>query len=211
MPLPWARAPQQEARCALPLPAGGWQDQLGGLYPGVKAGFCPPALPLTVGVAPVADPGAVLGAHLFIVYTGKTRLARNLLQRVLRQWAERANDVTGVVAALRSNAIAMTDAIARQDAAAIGACLDTYWSQKKRMAAHAEPAEVTSMLAVLRPLVHGASLCGAGGGGFLVGVAKERNATASIDEALRSNPATSGLAFSVHACAVDNVGLTLRD
>jgi galactokinase/mevalonate kinase-like predicted kinase len=60
--------------------AGGWQDQLGGLYPGVKAGYCRPALPLTVAISPVADPGDVLQSHLFLIYTGKTRLARNLLQ-----------------------------------------------------------------------------------------------------------------------------------
>jgi len=130
---------------------------------------------------------------------------------VLRQWAERANDVTNVVAALRSNAIAMAASIARQDIAAVGACLDTYWSQKKRMAAHAEPAEVTAMLAVLRPHVHGASLCGAGGGGFLVGVSKERHAIERVDAVLRADPSTRDLAFSVHRCTVDNAGLTLRD
>ena len=80
------RVLRAEQRTHHPLPSqpfasvGGWQDQVGGLYPGVKAGFCAPKLPLTVGVTPVADPGAVLQAHLFLVYTGKTRLARNLLQ-----------------------------------------------------------------------------------------------------------------------------------
>ena len=133
------------------------------------------------------------------------------MQRVLRQWAERANGVTSVVAALRSNAIAMTNAIALQDPRAVGACLNTYWEQKKRMAAHAEPSEVTAMLAVLRPHVYGASLCGAGGGGFLVGISRERDFTSRVDEILRSDPSTSALAFSVHACTVDNVGLVVSD
>jgi fucokinase len=130
---------------------------------------------------------------------------------VLRQWAERANDVTTVVASLRANAVDMAAALASRDAAAVGACLDTYWTQKKRMAAHAEPAEVTAMLAVLRPLVYGASLCGAGGGGFLVGVAREAlngKAPAAIDAALRADPRTRELTFSVHACTVDTAGLT---
>ena len=105
----------------------------------------------------------------------------------------------------------MTEAIGRQDPAAVGACLATYWGQKKRMAAHAEPAEVTAMLSVLQPHVYGASLCGAGGGGFLVGVSKERNASSRIDSILRSDSSTRTLAFSVHSCTVDDVGLTLRD
>ena len=105
----------------------------------------------------------------------------------------------------------MTSAIASQNPASVGACLDVYWGQKKRMAAHAEPAEVTAMLVALRPHVYGASLCGAGGGGFLVGVSKQVNAASQIDAVLRADPSTSALAFSVHSCTVDNVGLIVRD
>ena len=80
--------------------AGGWQDQVGGLYGGVKLGSCPAALPVHVSVAPIGLDSAaaldmqgkervaalhsLLDAHMVLLYTGKTRLARNLLQRVLR-------------------------------------------------------------------------------------------------------------------------------
>ena len=66
---------------------GGWQDQAGGILPGVKRCASEPQLPLSVhsAVLPIA-PGAcaALSRHLQLVYTGKTRLARNLLQDVLR-------------------------------------------------------------------------------------------------------------------------------
>lgn len=72
--------------------AGGWQDQVGGLYGGVKVGACPAALPVHVSVAPIglAQGGghdalhSLLNERMMLLYTGKTRLARNLLQRVLR-------------------------------------------------------------------------------------------------------------------------------
>ena len=66
---------------------------------------------------------------------------------------------------------------------ALGACLDAYWEQKKRMC-DAEPPAVTKMLARLRPLVHGAALAGAGGGGFLFCVTKEPDAADAVRAAL---------------------------
>lgn len=62
---------------------GGWQDQAGGILPGIKRCSSAPSLPLSVSieVLPLSRPFlAALSSHLQLVYTGKTRLARNLLQ-----------------------------------------------------------------------------------------------------------------------------------
>lgn len=62
---------------------GGWQDQVGGLVGGIKVGRSRASLPLRVEVEllrPPEDFLASLEQHLLLVYTGKTRLARNLLQ-----------------------------------------------------------------------------------------------------------------------------------
>lgn len=62
---------------------GGWQDQVGGLFGGVKVGRSRPSLPLRVEVERLRLSEDFLQAveqRLLLVYTGKTRLARNLLQ-----------------------------------------------------------------------------------------------------------------------------------
>lgn len=62
---------------------GGWQDQVGGLVGGVKIGHSPAELPLRVDFSMLNMTEAQvqeLSDHLLLVYTGKTRLARNLLQ-----------------------------------------------------------------------------------------------------------------------------------
>ncbi|TDH09977.1 hypothetical protein EPR50_G00092720 [Perca flavescens] len=62
---------------------GGWQDQVGGLVGGVKVARSRPSLPLQVEVERLSPPHDFLLSleeHLLLVYTGKTRLARNLLQ-----------------------------------------------------------------------------------------------------------------------------------
>lgn len=229
---------------------GGWQDQVGGLWPCVKASSCPAALPVAVTVMPVVaatassssplpqyplivsaagdGPAAAMGAaagssaddalasfldaHLLLIYTGKTRLAKNLLQRVLRQWAMRDNAVTQRVAALRTNAVTMAGALAALDAAGIGSSLSTYWEQKKGMAPMAEPAEAAALMGALRDhgWSWGSSLTGAGGGGFMVVVTRKPHARADVEHFLRRYPTTAGLDWSVHSCGVDRRGLTLH-
>jgi fucokinase len=221
---------------------GGYQDNVGGVYPGVKASYCLPVLPLTVDVCALAvccgssntnkqsrfvgdeelfqnaDPRATervckfLDDHLFLVYTGKTRLAKDLLQRVLRQWAVRENGVTQTVEALRSNALEMAAAILATDAAATGAALDRYWVQKQAMAPNAEPAYVTSIISALREygLIHGCTLAGAGGGGFLIGFSKTPCAIDEVRNVLSSHRLTASLGCTVHSAVVDQSGLVVE-
>lgn len=62
---------------------GGWQDQVGGLCPGIKAGSSKNQLPLQIGVQYIncsEEFLKMLDKHLLVVFTGKTRLARNMLQ-----------------------------------------------------------------------------------------------------------------------------------
>ena len=62
---------------------GGWQDQVGGLVGGVKVGHSAASLPLTVDIKELNisdDTLKCLNEHLLLVYTGKTRLAKNMLQ-----------------------------------------------------------------------------------------------------------------------------------
>lgn len=71
---------------------GGWQDQVGGVFGGFNHASSAPALPLQVRVQPVAVPAgfdAALSAHLLLVHTGGSRLARDLLQNVVRAWYHR--------------------------------------------------------------------------------------------------------------------------
>lgn len=65
---------------------GGWQDQVGGLIPGIKIGMSEAKLPLYVDYRLIELPEKFLSEfndRFLLVYTGKTRLARNLLQVTL--------------------------------------------------------------------------------------------------------------------------------
>ena len=66
---------------------GGWQDQVGGLVPGIKIGrFGTKPESTNIAVQQLSMPQDKLldlQSRLLLVYTGRTRLAKNLLQVIL--------------------------------------------------------------------------------------------------------------------------------
>lgn len=79
----WVRLSEDPTVTGLWPIGGGWQDQVSGLMPGIKVGRSRAQLPLKVEVEEITVPEDFvqkINDHLLLVYTGKTRLARNLLQ-----------------------------------------------------------------------------------------------------------------------------------
>ncbi|XP_037265116.1 L-fucose kinase isoform X1 [Falco rusticolus] len=190
---------------------GGWQDQVGGLVPGIKIGRSKAQLPLRVEVEKIPVPNGfiqTLNDHLLLVYTGKTRLARNLLQDVLRNWYARLPSAVQNADALVSNAEECAQALRQGNLPLIGKCLDCYWQQKKCMAPGCEPLAVGRMMDALRPYVYGQCLAGAGGGGFLYVLTKIPRQKEALHQILAK---TEGLGnFSIHSIEVDTGGFSVE-
>lgn len=168
---------------------GGWQDQVGGLVGGVIMSRSAAVLPMEVKVEPLELPAGFLDSlntHLILIYTGKTRLARNLLQNVIRNWYAREPELVANADALVENAGVCRQACLDGDLMKLGMCMSTYWEQKKLMAPGCEPAFVRKMMDIMQPYVHGQSMAGAGGGGFMFAVSKEPNMSGKMEELIRA-------------------------
>ena len=103
------------------------------------------------------------------------------------------------------------------DWTALGAAISTYWEQKKRMAGPGcEPASVTNLLGCLAPVAAGCALAGAGGGGFLLVLARTPADAYAIREAVAAARSAVDLAsddrmaWTVHAATVDMEGLNIQ-
>ena len=146
----------------------------------------------------------LLGAHLQLIFTGQVRLAKNLLRDVLRRWLLGRPASVSNIGELIATARAMASALHAADIAAVGAHLDDYWAQKRRMC-DAEPVEVARMLQSLRSkgLIYGGSLAGAGGGGFLLVITRRPHARDELAEAL------AGTSAEIYEAAIDCDGLVL--
>ncbi|XP_036390932.1 L-fucose kinase [Megalops cyprinoides] len=191
---------------------GGWQDQVGGLVGGVKLAHSRASLPLKVDVERLElteDFLSLLQQRLLLVYTGKTRLARNLLQDVVRSWYSRLPSIVENTEQLVRNAEECACACREGALSTLGECLDRYWQQKKVMAPGCEPGAVRTMMNALRPLTLGQSLAGAGGGGFLFLLTREPLQEEKVRQVLNS---TQGLGdFSVHSVEIDMLGIALTE
>mgnify|MGYP005846822993 CR=1 FL=1 len=202
---------------------GGFQDQVNGLIGGLKmVSSKANQLPIHLTIEPLEINPTVqksLDDSLMLAFTGKTRLAKNILQNVLRRWARRTPEVVDTVEALVNGAHKAKDALLAGDLVSVGQCLDEYYMQKKHMAGEdsgVEPEFVRRILDRLNQekLICGASLCGAGGGGFLVmmaspGVDKDK-IQAMVAKELASSVGTSENeeSFSWHGCQISMEGLT---
>nr|XP_057931849.1 L-fucose kinase [Doryrhamphus excisus]XP_057931850.1 L-fucose kinase [Doryrhamphus excisus]XP_057931851.1 L-fucose kinase [Doryrhamphus excisus]XP_057931852.1 L-fucose kinase [Doryrhamphus excisus] len=189
---------------------GGWQDQVGGLVGGLKVGRSKPNLPLHVHVESLCPPEDFLLSleqRLLLVYTGKTRLARNLLQDVVRSWYSRLPAMVHNAQQLVSNSEECAQACLDGSLSKLGCCLDRSWHHKKLMAPGCEPASVRVMMDALRPLVMGQSLVGAGGGGFLCLLTRQPRQQQAVLQVLNNTPGLGN--FSVHTVELDMDGITV--
>lgn len=84
----------------------------------------------------------------------------------------------------------------------LGQCLTLYWEQKKLMAPGCEPLAVRRMMDVLAPHVHGQSLAGAGGGGFLYLLTKEPKQKEALEAVLAKTEVPGGVGGGTGALSV---------
>ncbi|KAK5575878.1 hypothetical protein RB653_007012 [Dictyostelium firmibasis] len=159
---------------------GGWQDQIGGILGGFKEGSCTrfhsknDKIMVTAKQLPMTDEIIqLINDHLLLVYTGRTRLARDLLQDVIRRWYAKTQEILLNTDALIQTATTMKEALIKGDIKEIGTCLLQYWNQKKAMAVGAEPTRITEIFNLVKDFTHGYSLAGAGGGGFMILITKD--------------------------------------
>lgn len=212
----WAFDNQSLIHCVLHVEqllttGGGWQDQVGGVTGGLVHGSSQPLLPLCVDVEALplsAHFHRQLSHHFLLLYTGKVRLAKNLLQTVIRNWYTRDGKVVSCFKELlhlcRTN---VRESFLKGDLEAIGKWLDHYWQLKKVLADGCEPLFVGRLMEILRPHVHGQLLLGAGGGGFLCALTKKPQQADFIRSLLNGSKGMSKV--TVHEVEVDMTGLKL--
>ena len=199
---------------------GGFQDQVNGLIGGVKiVSTKQNELPIRLVIEQTKIDVEVqkqLDDRLYLAFTGKTRLAANILQNVLRRFARRTPEIVECANQLVAGAHKARDALQRGDLDALGQCLDEYWVQKKHMAGEdvgVEPAVVHRIIQDLKceGLICGGSLCGAGGGGFMVMIASSDAIEASIHAAVQKClDECMSESFSWHDCKICDEGLSTK-
>ncbi len=186
---------------------GGWQDQAGGIFRGAKLISSGPGLHQRLRVQPVAwtpDRQAEFESLLVVYYTGIQRIARNLLQTIVGSYLARETATVEVLHSIKTLAMEMAYAMQEGDWQYLGSLLDRHWELNKQLDPNTTNAPVNALLERVRPYIWGAKLAGAGGGGFLMLLAKSPSDAQELKEQLE------GPAGQVCNWRLANDGLRLR-
>jgi fucokinase len=170
---------------------GGWQDQIGGLYPGVKCITSVPTHPLRIMVEQVPLIAGVrqeLEERLVITFTGQERLAKNVLQIVVARYLQRDRRVLGAITRLVELAGEGQRCLALGDLDGLGRVLRETWNAHQQLDPHCSNPAVDDLIAAVADLSCGGKLAGAGGGGFMGILAKDAEAARRIAVILDAHP-----------------------
>ncbi len=169
---------------------GGWQDQVGGLAPGVKLLRTCPGLAQIPRRSHLADDLFTdpQGPRPILYFTGVRRMARGILRGVVGRYLARDAATLRMVGALKSGAEAMAEAIRHRDHAEFAVRLSEYSSLKRSIDPGAAHPEIDALVATLERELLAWELPGAGGGGYLLMIARDPDAAARIRRALIRRP-----------------------
>ncbi len=170
---------------------GGWQDQAGGIFGGVKLVETGPGLTQDPRVRWL--PETLFGPEnanrrILLYYTGITRLAKGILGEIVRGIFLNSPDHLRILGEIGASAYSTTLALERCDYAGLAAAIRTTWRLKQKLDQGTNPPEVRAILAAVEDDLLAAKLPGAGGGGFLLLVARDEDAALRIRRRLTERP-----------------------
>ena len=170
---------------------GGWQDQIGGIIPGVKLIRTRPGADQSASLSWSVfnlRPGSDLRERTLLYFTGQKRMARNILHNVVRHYLARDPSTLRTVDELKSSALEMKDCLDAQDVDGFARGIERYWQLKKQIDPGATTPQVEALLKQVARWTEGRLLPGAGGGGFILLVAKDIACAQRIRRHLAANP-----------------------
>ncbi len=182
---------------------GGWQDQVGGLAPGIKMVTSRPSLKQEIICTPLNISDETLkelNSRFALIYTGQRRLARNLLRDVVGRYV--TNDKTSLEAHynIQRLAVLMRFELEKGNIDGFARLMSEHWEESIRLDSGSTNTCIDQIFASIDDLIDGRMICGAGGGGFLQVVLK-KNVT-KLDLSSRLNAVFQDSGVAVFGCEI---------
>ena len=168
---------------------GGWQDQVGGLFDGLKYVTTMPGINQKIQVQHVQIPEETkreMDERFVLIYTGQRRLARNLLRDVIGRYVGNEPDSLFALNEIQRVAALMRFELERGDVDAFAKLLDRHWELSNLVDAGSTNTLIDQIFLSIEDLIDGKMICGAGGGGFLQVILKKGVTHADVHRRLKA-------------------------
>lgn len=169
---------------------GGWQDQFGGILPGIKLLQTTPGWQQTPLVRWLPErlftDTDYKGCHL-LYYTGLTRTAKGILAEIVKGMFLNNTEQLERLRQMKQHTLDMYDAIQRNQYEEMATLIRRTWQQNQSLDSGTNPAEVQRIIGLIDDYCLGYKLPGAGGGGYLYMAAKDEAAAARIRKTLNEH------------------------
>ena len=155
---------------------GGWQDQVGGVTPGIKYISSFPGLVQKIKVEHLElteETKKELSERFAIIYTGQRRLARNLLRDVVGRYVGNEPDSLYAHEEIQKSAAMMRFALERGNVDEFAKLLNEHWKLSQMVDAESTNSLIDMIFMSIEDLIDARMVCGAGGGGFLQVILKK--------------------------------------
>ena len=177
---------------------GGWQDQAGAIFRGMKLIETSPGLeqrPTLRWLPEHLFEGEHANRTILLYYTGITRLAKNILYEIVRGIFLNSPEHLRVIGEIAGNAELAFSAIQRCERGALEEAVGNSWALNQRLDAGTNPPAVQAILGRIGDYVAACKLLGAGGGGYLLLLAKDEVAAERLRRELTENPPNARARF----------------
>lgn len=175
---------------------GGWQDQVGGLTPGIKFITSKAGIKQELQVEEVRisdETKKELQERFALIYTGQRRLARNLLREVVGNYIGARPESVKALEDMQRVAALMKFSLERGDMNEFARLMNLHWEISKQLDAGSTNTCIDQIFAVCEDLIDGRFIAGAGGGGFLQVILKKGITKEEVSARLRQVFQNSGV------------------
>jgi galactokinase/mevalonate kinase-like predicted kinase len=177
---------------------GGWQDQYGGILPGIKLLESEPGVQDKISIRWMPERLFTQPEYRdswLLYYTGNTRVAKSILTEIVRGMFLNEGHCLRIVDEIKQHACHLAEAIQRSDFAYTGRLVAHSWKLNNALDSGTNTPDVQQIINQIKDYTFGFKLLGAGGGGYMVICAKDPEAAVRIQSILQQNPPNSKARF----------------
>lgn len=169
---------------------GGWQDQVGGLTAGLKRTTSRPGFRQALSIQPLplsSETTAWFDRNLCLLHTGKRHFGRFIVHDVMHRYLHGDAQTLSALETLKALNAQTASCFLNGQTEDIAACLNRHFAALKQLSPRITDDEICHLETLCAPICRAVSICGAGGGGYLLACLREGKTAQDLRRHVRAH------------------------